>query len=75
MKTESLPHPIHFQQTHNFAAGLWRLADPKISLASFSSVFVGACAAAALTNLFWLRFDGARNHCHRDRKECIRRNI
>jgi 1,4-dihydroxy-2-naphthoate polyprenyltransferase len=27
-------------------AGLWRLADPKISLASFSALFLGACAAA-----------------------------
>lgn len=28
-----------------FGAGLWRLADPKISLASFSGIFLGACAA------------------------------
>ncbi len=27
-------------------AGFWRLADPKISLASFSAMFLGACAAA-----------------------------
>jgi 1,4-dihydroxy-2-naphthoate octaprenyltransferase len=27
--------------------GLWRLADPKISLASFASLVLGACAAAA----------------------------
>ncbi len=27
--------------------GVWRLADPKISLASFASLFLGACAAAA----------------------------
>ena len=31
----------------NFVAGLWRLADPKISLASMASIFLGACAAAA----------------------------
>src|SRR5687768_11804059 len=31
----------------DFSAGLWRLADPKISLASISSMFLGACAAAA----------------------------
>lgn len=31
----------------NFAAGLWRLADPKISLASVASMALGACAAAA----------------------------
>jgi 1,4-dihydroxy-2-naphthoate polyprenyltransferase len=29
-----------------FGAGLWRLADPKISLASFSGILLGACAAA-----------------------------
>ena len=40
----------------NFSAGFWRLADPKISLASMSSIFVGACAAAALGPLHigWL---------------------
>lgn len=31
----------------DFRAGFWRLADPKISLASMSSIFLGACAAAA----------------------------
>src|SRR5579864_5481867 len=31
----------------DFAAGLWRLADPKISLASMASIFLGSCAAAA----------------------------
>ncbi|MCC6499436.1 MAG: prenyltransferase [Anaerolineales bacterium] len=30
-----------------FLQGFWRLADPKISLASFASMFLGACAAAA----------------------------
>lgn len=30
-----------------FALGVWRLADPKISLASFASIFLGACSAAA----------------------------
>lgn len=36
--------------------GFWRLADPKISLASFASMFLGACAAAATTPLHfgWL---------------------
>ena len=29
-----------------FGAGLWRLADPKVSLASFSGIVLGACAAA-----------------------------
>ena len=31
----------------SFRAGLWRLADPKISLASMASIFLGTCAAAA----------------------------
>lgn len=30
-----------------FGPGLWRLADPKISLASIASWFLGACAAGA----------------------------
>jgi 1,4-dihydroxy-2-naphthoate octaprenyltransferase len=40
----------------DFAAGLWRLADPKISLASMVSIFLGACAAAAVgaINYLWL---------------------
>ena len=41
---------------NRFWTGFWRLADPKISLASFSSMFLGACAAAARGSLdyFWL---------------------
>ena len=31
----------------HLAAGLWRLADPKVSLASFASLLLGGCAAAA----------------------------
>ena len=36
--------------------GVWRLADPKISLASFASLFLGACAARAVgpLHLGWL---------------------
>jgi len=39
-----------------FRAGFWRLADPKISLASMASIFLGACAAASVgeLNYFWL---------------------
>lgn len=39
-----------------FWQGFWRLADPKISLASFASMFVGSCAAAAngALHLGWL---------------------
>ena len=29
-------------------AGVWRLADPRISLASMASIFLGAAAAAAV---------------------------
>ena len=36
-----------------FWLGLWRLADPKISLASFAGMFLGACAAAREGNLKW----------------------
>ncbi len=32
----------------HFVAGFWRLADPKISLASMASIFLGTCAAAAV---------------------------
>ena len=39
------PLPYRSAQ-RSFGAGLWRLADPKISLASFSAMFLGACAAA-----------------------------
>lgn len=40
----------------DFWAGFWRLADPKISLASMASIFLGACAASAAGHLdiFWL---------------------
>jgi 1,4-dihydroxy-2-naphthoate octaprenyltransferase len=36
-----------------FWVGLWRLADPKISLASFAAMFLGACAAARDGALSW----------------------
>jgi 1,4-dihydroxy-2-naphthoate octaprenyltransferase len=40
----------------DFWQGFWRLADPKISLASFASMFLGGCAAAAdgAIDFFWL---------------------
>lgn len=40
----------------NLVAGFWRLADPKISLASMASIFLGTCAAAAHgpIDFFWL---------------------
>lgn len=36
-----------------FWSGLWRLADPKISLASFAAMFLGACAAARDGAIAW----------------------
>jgi 1,4-dihydroxy-2-naphthoate octaprenyltransferase len=39
--------------TPNFWQGFWRLADPKISLASFAGIFLGACVAAADQGLAW----------------------
>ena len=36
-----------------FWQGFWRLADPKISLASFAGLWLGACAAAADHHLSW----------------------
>ncbi|HDY83365.1 MAG: 1,4-dihydroxy-2-naphthoate octaprenyltransferase [Gammaproteobacteria bacterium] len=39
--------------TPNFWRGFWRLADPKISLASFAGIFLGACMAAADQHLAW----------------------
>jgi 1,4-dihydroxy-2-naphthoate polyprenyltransferase len=46
-------------------AGLWRLADPKISLASFSGMFLGACAAARAGRLsaVWLGMTVAGIFC------------
>ena len=39
--------------TPGVAEGVWRLADPKITLASAASMFLGACAAAAVVPLDW----------------------
>ena len=36
-----------------FWRGFWRLADPKISLASFAGMFLAACMAAADLGLAW----------------------
>lgn len=37
----------------DWLTGLWHLADPKISLASFASLFLGACAAGARGPVDW----------------------
>jgi 1,4-dihydroxy-2-naphthoate octaprenyltransferase len=39
--------------TNDVRAGVWRLADPKITLASAASLFLGAAAAAAHGPLAW----------------------
>lgn len=39
--------------SNNFRRGFWRLADPKISLASFASLWLGHCFAAAAAPLHW----------------------
>jgi 1,4-dihydroxy-2-naphthoate polyprenyltransferase len=37
----------------SFWQGFWRLADPKISLASFAGMYLGACMAARTQQLEW----------------------
>jgi 1,4-dihydroxy-2-naphthoate octaprenyltransferase len=37
----------------NFRKGFWRLADPKVSLASIASMFLGACLAARVEPIEW----------------------
>ncbi len=37
----------------SLSRGIWALADPKISLASLSAMFLGACVAAASAPLDW----------------------
>ncbi len=46
----------HQNLNNDLWLGFWRLADPKITLASMSSIFLAACLAAAdgEINVFWL---------------------
>lgn len=44
--TQAEPSAARAGRKHPIAAGIWRLADPKVSLASVASMFLGACAAA-----------------------------
>ncbi|HET7768645.1 MAG TPA: prenyltransferase [Chloroflexota bacterium] len=56
MSTLSAPfsgQPAAPARAGRFAAGLWRLADPKISLASFAALFLGAAFAAREVPLDW----------------------
>ena len=50
MVTHALPRP---RTRGNFAAGVWRVADPKITLASVASMIVGATAAAWYGPIAW----------------------
>lgn len=56
MSTHSVSALAIPRESHCLALGIWRLADPKISLASFASIFLGACIAAAAVeiNFSWL---------------------
>lgn len=49
MVTSALPRP----HTSNIAAGVWRVADPKITLASVASMIVGATCAAWQGPIAW----------------------
>lgn len=44
--TPRMPAKIEDLGRRNLRAGVWRLADPKISLASMASITLGACLAA-----------------------------
>ena len=49
MVTHALPKP----RSSQFGAGIWRVADPKITLASISSMIIGATAAAWAGPVSW----------------------
>jgi len=40
-------------QNRNFLSGFWKLADPKISLASFAALLMAACFASRDSELLW----------------------
>ena len=46
----------HFSSENALISGLWRLCDPKISMASISSMFLGTCLAvtSGSIDLMWL---------------------
>lgn len=46
MATPAKPFPKPIVSHRNLVAGIWRLADPKISLASMAGLFLGGCLAA-----------------------------
>lgn len=51
-----IDRPSEIAGSKTLRAGIWRLADPRISLASFSSIFLGACLASLERewSLLWL---------------------
>jgi 1,4-dihydroxy-2-naphthoate octaprenyltransferase len=53
MALMTLEPPKTAPVTLDFARGFWRLADPKISLASMAAMFLGACLAAHDGPIFW----------------------
>jgi 1,4-dihydroxy-2-naphthoate polyprenyltransferase len=56
MATHALPHTITAtapRRRGSIAAGVWRVADPKITLASVASMIVGATAAAWRGPMAW----------------------
>lgn len=52
----SFDSPYAISDAENLPLGLWRLSDPKISLASISAMFLGACVASAQGPVNWLWF-------------------
>ena len=54
MTTTTLPAPLAAPAVHgSIAAGVWRVADPKITLASVASMIVGATAAGHAGPIAW----------------------
>jgi 1,4-dihydroxy-2-naphthoate polyprenyltransferase len=51
--TDAVALPASAAPRRSIAAGVWRVADPKITLASVASMVVGATAAAAAGPIAW----------------------
>jgi 1,4-dihydroxy-2-naphthoate octaprenyltransferase len=49
-------HTLPASRAHNIAAGVWRVADPKITLASVASMLIGIAAAAWQGPIAWSWF-------------------
>jgi 1,4-dihydroxy-2-naphthoate octaprenyltransferase len=48
------PHHVDLAPHHDVLAGIWRVADPKITLASVASMILGAALAAWQSEIDWL---------------------